>query len=77
MSDVAQFLNLFHALLELLPLTDCFLFDSEFWLPGVGIRLGGERHPDHNGGVPSSLLQSSTLTCRETPLARVPVLPVS
>lgn len=36
--------------------TDCFLSDFGFWLLGVRIRLGGERHPDHNGGVPSSPL---------------------
>lgn len=56
--------------------TDCFLSDSGFWLLGVGIRLGGERHPDHNGGVPSSPLWSSKLTCRKSPLAVVPQLPV-
>lgn len=76
MADVVRFLHLFHALFRAAASTDCFLFDSGFWLVGVGIRLGGERHPDHNGGVPSSPLQSSKLTCRETPLAVVPLFPV-
>lgn len=57
MADVVRFLHLFHALLELLlPPLIVFFLTPEFWLLGVGIRLGGERHPDHNGGVPSSPL---------------------
>lgn len=32
-------------------------------------------HPDHNGGVPSFLLQSFMLNCRESPLDAVTLIP--
>ena len=56
--------------------TDCFLFNSTFGSFSFGFRLCGERHPDHNGGVPSSLLLSFKLICGETPLATVTLLPL-